>query len=127
VVELVSIVPTAPLRTQRTTFSKSKRWHAWEQIKTDDAAALFGNTLRSEALVRAAEVGMWHPNNPRHKTLLQVLATNIKGVPPGGAVQCLKQLLTRYPVVFTTAERQSAAGVATRMGRVECAAVLLAT
>ena len=114
-------------RTCRRVFSGGKRFHAWEQMKEDNADDLFTKTICNENDVRNATHGLWNPDKPngiRSRSLLYVLAANGEGVPQHGAVQCLTRLLALYPHVYTTSELREAYDATVARHRKQCARVI---
>ena len=85
-------------------FSKAKRGHFWRAVEADDATVLL-ETLDSLDFVKRARWGVFRPskhtNVVDNRPLLYVLGGNRRGVPSGGAVNCMKALLKTYPSYFT--------------------------
>lgn len=83
-------------------FDKAMRAAAWRAIRNDDPAALFA-LIDSPERITQATTGLWNPNKAdgiRSKSLLDVLATQQRGAPPGGPMRCLQALLARFPHAY---------------------------
>ena len=113
------------------------RKRLWDALKVDDAALLIGiveegartfNVEASELMV-LLDRWIWKNSAGKGKSgravgLLAVAATNIKGVPEEGALQCLKAILRRFSNEAQVASLPEVIKRAQSMGRTRVVAVL---
>ena len=93
---------TASLPNTTGHFDKAMRTSTWRAIRNDDPVALFALIDCPERIAQAT-TGLWNPNKRagiRSKSLLDVLATQKRGAPPGGPMRCLQALLARFPHAY---------------------------
>jgi hypothetical protein len=100
-------------------------------VEADDDTTLL-KTLNDELSVQQARWGVFRPSRDSdavlERSLLCLLAGNKRGVPPSGAVKCIKALLETYPQCFSKEDAQEALEFMKGRGlhetRQECATVL---
>lgn len=110
----------------RRPFSKGKRSHFWRAVEQDDHAALL-RTLDDAETVQRARHAVFRPGDElEERALLCVLAGNRRGVPAGGASECLRAVLRTYPECFTAADRAEATAFVRERGLEEARSACVA-
>ena len=110
----------------RRPFSKGKRSHFWRAVEQDDHVALL-RTLDDAETVQRARHAVFRPGDElEERALLCVLAGNRRGVPAGGASECLRAVLRTYPECFTAADRTEATAFVRERGLEEARSACVA-